>query len=870
MLQAMEKEGPQPQGAVAPDRSNCNFSHTHTQTLYMPIASPPTPAPSPGPDSLDISQFQALNINGETSVHDASGSNPSNRLQEIHSFLSTCTPSEILYISQSIAPLLKRDFLRCLPVELGLHILSFIDDPQALTRAALVSRWWNSLIMGRVNENGWRRMCLLWGFLLPGGVGNVVSGYDGSGASPSQTESTKSDADLGRDRRRKGRFKREEQAEEQPRECSENDSDPLSSLERFANLPMDPALEWIASKKRRELKDKGKGKAFPSPTSTSTTRRWSYKDHFIYSYKLMTNWRTGGQLLRAHRTPASSSASPDNVITSLALNNEWVIVGLANSRIHVFSGRTGVLARTLVGHESGVWAVCLIAANGSEAQSEFMVPDSDDHAPPPPPRNHHSWDNLSGIEGTRNLAMTLNPRGRRGRKQRLFIAPFDEEEEQEHPQEVQYVPPAMRVALGLELDEFGEDGEDDDEVSDEDVQTPVEEPSGTTFTSRINGAHMDTGKPSEPSGCSEGWGQPNAIVVSGGCDKTLRVWDVLSGYCIYVLRGHTSTIRCIKVLHNRPIAITGSRDTSLRVWDVKRGKLLRVLRGHSNSVRCLDVCGNKVVSGSYDCSLKLWNVDNGECLHTFTGHFSQVYSVAFDGVRIVSGGLDTTVRVWDPIEGQCLALLQGHAALVCQVQLSPYSHLTPTAILVTGGSDGRVITYTLPHPRSFDHSSSFSSISTFTLEHKRFGDDANNSHPSISSADPEPQYCIQHRLMAHDSSVTALQFDKRWLLTGGNDGRVKLWDVKTGLLVRELGGASKPSSKRSNSTGRINSSSRIAILEDDGNASSGSRSPGAAECVWKAGFSKGGEVCVIMVKHAGKSVMEIWSMRPEEELCSTD
>ncbi len=53
--------------------------------------------------------------------------------------------------------------------------------------------------------------------------------------------------------------------------------------------------------------------------------------------------------------------TPDGrVITSLAIDNE--LVGLANSPIHGFeiSAHPGVLHRTLVGHESRLWGVCLV------------------------------------------------------------------------------------------------------------------------------------------------------------------------------------------------------------------------------------------------------------------------------------------------------------------------------------------------------------------------------------------------------------------------------------------------------------------------------------------------------------------------------
>ena len=48
------------------------------------------------------------------------------------------------------------------------------------------------------------------------------------------------------------------------------------------------------------------------------------------------------------------------------------------------------------------------------------------------------------------------------------------------------------------------------------------------------------------------------------------------------------------------------------------------------------------------------------------------------------------------------------------------------------------------------------------------------------------RFCAFYRLDAPDNSVTSLQFDHTRVVSGGSDGRVKVWDLKTGNLVREL------------------------------------------------------------------------------------
>lgn len=121
-----------------------------SSTLYMPIASPPTPAPSPGPSSRQLPSIASF------SRHEFAILPPAQRRQYLTAILNDCTPDELSFVSTTIAPLLKRDFLRDLPPELAIYILSFFDEPLSLLRCGRVSRYWNSLVL---DEWLWKRLC---------------------------------------------------------------------------------------------------------------------------------------------------------------------------------------------------------------------------------------------------------------------------------------------------------------------------------------------------------------------------------------------------------------------------------------------------------------------------------------------------------------------------------------------------------------------------------------------------------------------------------------------------------------------------------------------------------------------------------------
>lgn len=253
----------------------------------------------------------------------------------------------------------------------------------------------------------------------------------------------------------------------------------------------------------------------------------------------------------------------------------------------------------------------------------------------------------------------------------------------------------------------------------------------------------------------------NNTLVSGATDRTVRVWNIARGVCTHVFAGHTSTVRCLQIVMPKlvdgrmepsiPLIVTGSRDSTIRVWrlpDPERDERFRgngvnpwfmhTLAGHSQSVRTLAAHGNRLVSGSYDNTVCIWDIEQGRLLHRMEGHTQKVYSVVIDPERrrCMSGSMDATVRIWDMETGNCLKILLGHSVLVGLLGLTPN-------YLVSAAADA-----------------------------------------SLRIWSPESGTC-QHVLNGHRAAITCFQHSDD-IIISGSEGGLKMWDVRTGRLVRDL------------------------------------------------------------------------------------
>jgi WD40 repeat protein len=68
-------------------------------------------------------------------------------------------------------------------------------------------------------------------------------------------------------------------------------------------------------------------------------------------------------------------------------------------------------------------------------------------------------------------------------------------------------------------------------------------------------------------------------IISGSYNKTVRLWDAITGVLLYTLEGHSSSVDLVAFSPDSKQIISGSRDKTVRLWNTATGVPLQMLRG---------------------------------------------------------------------------------------------------------------------------------------------------------------------------------------------------------------------------------------------------------------------------------------------------
>ena len=327
-------------------------------------------------------------------------------------------------------------------------------------------------------------------------------------------------------------------------------------------------------------------------------------------------------------------------------------------------------------------------------------------------------------------------------------------------------------------------------------------------------------------------------IVSGGMNKTIKVWDVDDGSELMTInRSNVNTtnlgVASLAFSPDGRQIVSGDFSGEFNIWDAATGKQLMTLQGHKNPIysikfspdgrhmasrsyeiklwdttnwtelMCisdpetdkpdstgLESCvafspdGKRIVSaGGWDGQIQVWDTVTGHKIWSTKGHDFWAKSVSFspDGRFIASGG-DNHVRIWDAGTGSNLMTLRGHTAPVCSVSFS-----SDGRYVASGGEDNTIKICDATSGETImtlkGHEECVADVA-FTPDGKRL---VSCGWDGIKIWDIDVSRELT-RLIGHNCQVESVAFspDGKQIISVDCDGGIKLWDISTGTEQKTI------------------------------------------------------------------------------------
>jgi len=192
--------------------------------------------------------------------------------------------------------------------------------------------------------------------------------------------------------------------------------------------------------------------------------------------------------------------------------------------------------------------------------------------------------------------------------------------------------------------------------------------------------------------------------------------------------------------------VSASYDGTARLWDVDSGAELLAYSAHTGFVRDVAVHGGQAVTASADCTARVWDLATGRTVRTLAEHTDWLRCAAWspDGAHVITSARDNTVRVWDIRTPAAARILRGHTDTVRTLAFG----CGDGGLLVSGAVDGTA--------RVWNYRSS------------------------------DVAMCV---LDGHGGAAITRVAVAPWrdiCVTAGADGKVNVWGMQTGQLMRSF------------------------------------------------------------------------------------
>ncbi|VAI29553.1 unnamed protein product [Triticum turgidum subsp. durum] len=259
------------------------------------------------------------------------------------------------------------------------------------------------------------------------------------------------------------------------------------------------------------------------------------------------------------------------------------------------------------------------------------------------------------------------------------------------------------------------------------------------------------------------------------------------GYSPIAAKGHKDSVYALDMNDTGTLLVSGGTEKVVRVWDPRTGSKNMKLRGHTDNIRALliDSTGRYCLSGSSDSMIRLWDLGQQRCVHSYAVHTDSVWALASTPSfgHVYSGGRDQSVYLTDLSTRESVLLCTNeHPILQLSLQDDTIWVATTDSSVYGWPAEGQTPQKVFQKGGSFLAGNLSFSRARASLE----GSAPVPVYKEPSFTIPGVPAIVQHEIMNN----------RRHVLTKDTVGSVKLWEITRGAVIEDFGKVSFDDKKK--------------------------------------------------------------------------